>query len=331
MVIDEDKLKKSIKNKNIENFNKSGGVNMYLKDEEDDKIKKDEILEKIKGIDSKYIPDEYIPSEIQHLDLEEQEYIKPTNEEIEQQAIDSLKTYRDDELNKIDNKYGSKFTNISEDAEKALTEKSEDISAINEDYETTLRKTKNSSIKKGVSRSSIYENALKEIEGVKENNLDLTEQEYNKTINKLKNERDILESQKESALTSFDISYAMKLQSKISSLNSEIAKEQEKVLKYNKEIEKQEADYIKEQEKVAVEEKKKIEDKNSALQKLINQKGQTGVQRMKAEEKYNVFFDYLSNISKSDAINELKNDSVYKNDLGSYYNLLFAQMLKRKD
>ena len=263
--------------------------------------------------------------------MEEQELKEPTNEEIEQQAIDSLKTYRDNELSKIDEKYSLKFADISEDAEKALTEKNEDISNISEDYETALRKTKNASIKKGVSRSSIYENALKEIEGVKESNLDLIEQEYNKTINRLKNERDILESQKESALTSFDISYAMKLQNKISSLNAEIAKEQEKVLKYNKEIAKQEADYIKEQEKIEAEKQKKVADKNSALQKLIDQKGQAEVQRMKAEEKYNVFFDYLSNISKDDAINELKNDPIYKNDLGSYYNLLYAQILKRKD
>ena len=72
----------------------------------------------------------------------------------------------------------------------------------------------------------------------------------------MKNEREYFRKSKESALTSFDISYAMKLQNKISSLNAEIAKEQEKVLKYNKEIAKQEADYIKEQEKLRRKNKK---------------------------------------------------------------------------
>ncbi|MDD4110360.1 MAG: hypothetical protein PHS54_02275 [Clostridia bacterium] len=333
MVIDENELKESIHKKNVENFNKNGGINMYLKDEEDDEIKtkKDEVLEKIKEIDSKYVPEEYVPTEIELLELEKREFTAPTDEELENQAIESLKTYKENEIDKIDDKYSSKFIDISEDVEKTLNEKEGDISSINTDYETTLKKTKDSSVKKGVARSSIYENALREIEGEKESNLDTIEQEYNKVINSLKNERDILQSQKESALTSFDISYAVKLQSKIDSLNTEIAKEQEKVLKYNKDIEKQEADYIKEQEKLAAAEQKKVEEKNSALQKLIDKKGQTEIQRLKAEEKYNVFYDYLSSISKADAVDELKNDPVYKNDLGSYYNLLYAQMLKRKD
>jgi hypothetical protein len=334
MIFKQSELVEIINEKNIENFEKNGGINMYIyktsKDEEE-KSKKSAVLEKIKEIDSKYQIQEYTPAELETLGLEEMDFIAPTKEDVESQAINSLKDYKDNNLKSIDEKYETKFSSLSENALKVLEDKQEDEEKIDLNYEKSLQKTKNSNIKKGLAHSSIFENALKAIEEDKEVSKNIVEQEYLKKISKLENEKSILEQQKESALTSFDISYATKLQSKIANINSEIAKEKDKVLKYNQEIAKQEAAFQKEQEKSLASEQKKVDERNKALQDLINKKGQTEVSRMKAQEKYEIIYDYLSNLPKEEALKELENDKEYKNHLGSFYSLLYAQMMKRKD
>lgn len=334
MSVNEIEIIESIEQKNIENFKKNGGINMYIHnipEDKKEKSEKDAVLEKIKEINSKYVQQEYVPEEIKTLGLEEMDYDAPTSEEIERQAQESLKQYKDNEISSINLKYDTKFSNLSESAEKALLNKEDGEVYIDSGHDSSLRKAQNTNIKRGLAHSSIYENAVKAIEGEKINKLSEVEQEYNKTISKLENERSILEQQKEGALTSFDISYAVKLQNKISSISSQIAKEQDKILKYNQDIAKQEAAYKKEQETAIAAEQKKVDQKNKELQNLIDKKGITEVSKMKAQEKYDVILGYLSNMPRAEALNELENDSTYKNELGSYYNLLYAQMLKRKD
>ncbi len=333
MIFSEKELVDSINKKNIENFNNNGGINMYVYKVSEDKdlaSKKDAVLEKLKEIDSKYTQQDYIPKEKQTLGLEEMEFIQPTEDEIEKKAMESLSEYKSSQLSSIDDKYSSKFTDLNEKAQKALEENEEDIVSIDSKYDSSIKKTQNSNIEKGLSRSSIFNNALKEIENDKNDKVDEVDSEYKATINKLESERSILEQQKESALSSFDISYAVKLQNKIKNINSEIAKEQDKVLKYNQSVAKQESTYQKEQEELALAEQKEIAKKNKSLQDLINKNGEIGVSKLKAQEKYDIVYNYLSDLPKDQALKELQNEPAYKNQLGSYYTLLNALMLNRK-
>lgn len=333
MIYNESELIETINNKNIENFEKNGGIDMYVykTSKEEEKTLKDSVLEKLKEVDNKYEMEDYVAPELQTLELEDMEYTSPTDDEIHNKAIESLQNYKDSELLSLEDKYDAKFANVSESALKALENKEEDETDILSDYGSSLKKAKNSNIKRGLSHSSIMEKALKAIEGEKEVRQSEVEQEYVKKISKLENEKSILEQQKESALTSFDISYATKLQSKIASINSEIAKEQAAVEKYNQANEKQEEAYIKEQEKAIAAEQKTVDARNKALQNLIDKKGVTEVNRMKTQEKYEIVYNYLSSLSKVDALKELQSESTYKDTLGNFYTLLYAQISKRKD
>ena len=324
MIYKESEMIESITNKNIENFNKNGGVDMYVHKEDE----KEDILKKMEEVDKKYELKEYVAPELQSLGLEEMIYEAPSEEDIEQKAKDSLQLYKDNELQKLDTTYSSRFNNLEENVLKALDSKTDSEDKTLSDYKKALDRSKNTNIKRGLSRSSILENAIKEIEGAKESKLSDIELEYEKKINKLENERSILEQQRDSALTSFDISYATKLQNQIASINSEIAKEQAAVLKHNQDIAKQEEAHIKEQEKAIEEDQKAIDKKNQEIQSL----GQTQIEKIKAQEKYDILHSYLSNLSKANALSELEKESdTYKTALGSYYNLLYAQMLKRQE
>lgn len=336
MIYDESELIDAVREKNIENFNENGGINMYIykiseNELSDSASKKNSVLEKIKEINAKYSTEEFVPAEKTTLGLEEMEFVAPSSDDIKAQAAESLRSDRVSDREAINQKYSTKFVDLKDKAVAALENREEDVAAVESKHDAALKSAENSSIKQGISRSSIYDQVVKSIEGSRESGLNMVEQEYQKAISKLENEKSILEQQKESALTSFDISYAVKLENKIASLNKEIAKQQEAVVKYNNQIAEKEAAHQLAQEKAQTAEQERIWKKNKELLDLINKKGLTEVNKLKAQEKYDVVYNYLSQLSKAEALSELQNDRSYENELGSFYTLLYANMLNRKD
>lgn len=328
MIYRQEDLINSIEEKNLKNFEKNGGLKMYIYKEESEK---ESVLKKMKEIGSKYEPQDYVAPEIKSLGLEEAEYQTPLAEDIERLAEDSLKAYKENQLEAINSKYDVKLDNLSDSASSALEKKGLSEEDILASFSKITDKTINKNIKKGLAHSSIFENALKEVQSTKQKEINEVNFEYEKKMSKLENEKDILEQQKQNALTSFDISYATKLQSKIANINSEIAKEQAKIEKYNKDIASQEAAYRKEQEKEIAAEQKKIDDHNKALQKVLDKEGMIEINKRKSQEKYYIVNDYMLSLSKDKALEELNKDSTYKKELGSFYNLLYAQTLRRED
>lgn len=333
MIYNERELIDSIKEKNIENFNNNGGVNMYTYKMPStiSSADKEAVFEKFKEIDSKYSIEEYTPVERTSLGLEQKEYTAPTEDEILKEAENSLRSDRNSGLSSIDEKYSSKFSSLNDKAESALEDREDKVEDVNSDYNYSLRETKNSSIKQGIARSSIYNEALKAIEESKGEQLNSVQKEYEKNISKLESEKGILEQQKESALNGFDISYAVKLENKIANLNSAIAKEQESVLKYNNQVAEKEAAHQLTQEKAEITEKARVDKKNQELLELLSKKGVTEINRYKLQEKYNIALSYLMSIPKEDALKELQNDQSYEKQLSNYYPALYAKMLNREN
>ena len=212
----------------------------------------------------------------------------PHDDEIERLAVDSLNSYKDNQLESINSKYDVKLGNLDENILSASDKKDLGEEKIQFNFDKMADKVKNKNIKKGLAHSSIFENALREIEDSKQKEIESVNLEYEKKRSKLENEKNILEQQKQNALTSFDISYATKLQNKIANINAEIAKEEAKVIKYNKEVSAKEEAYKKEQEKEIAVEQKKVDEHNKNLQKILDANGMVEVNRQKTQEKYYV-------------------------------------------
>ena len=301
------------------------------KEKTDYEKEKEEVLNKLKEIDEKYSPEEFVPKEITSLGLEKKEFNAPSDDEILKDAQESLKAEKENDLNKIETNYNSKFSSLNNKVSNLEDEREDDLEEALSSYQSSLKSATNNSIKKGILRSSIYEQAVKAIESDKTNQIRDVEAEFNKEIEKLENERSILERQKENALESFDISYAVKLENKIAKISSEISKQQKEVEKYNEAIEKQEQENRELQEKANLEEQKRIEKHNQQLLDLQEKLGEVEFVKLKQKEKYDVVLDYMLSLPKEKAMEELKKDDSYEMLLGSYYPSLYVKISQRRD
>lgn len=321
--MDYNSIFEKIKEKNIKEFNKHGGYNMYTYKFSDDvdlnsASEKEGVISKLKEVDEKY---SFKSANITKPEIEKKEFVPVSDEEIFEKAENNLKEYKQNNLEKIEDKFSSKFASVEDEALKALTKNEEKQNDLEEKYETYTQKAINSNIKKGLADSSIFDEVLKQIEDTKQAEISKINSEFQKNIEKLESEKSILQSQKDSALSSFDISYALKLENEINSINSAIAKEQNEILKYNTKLEKEaEAEVQKRQKEIA--------NQNKQLQDLISKNGQTEVNKMKYKEKFNIVESYLNSLSKNEALRELE-DPFYENELGTYYAYMVAKTHNR--
>ena len=314
-------MNEKIKQKNIDDFNYYGGYNMYAYKFSSDfdaekKSEKENVLEELKKIDSKYSFSSGSEGG-DNLDYQKKEYTAPTEEEILKSAEKSLEEYKDSSIKKIQDKYNDGIKNVEEKEDDLAWEKANDQEEIKSDYAGYSKSAKNENIKRGLAHSSIFNEVLKEIDSGKESELKKIESEFTREISKLEGERSLLESQKQSALESFDISYAAKLTEEINKINSDISKKQEEVLKYNNKIEEE-----KEKHQQA------IQDKNNKLAEIVSKYGLTEINKMKYQDKYNIVKDYVSKLPKNQALQELQ-DPFYAKELGTFYASIVAETYSR--
>lgn len=320
------KINEKIKKQNINDFNYYGGYNMYAYKFSSDfdiekKSEKENVLEELKKVDGKYSFSDKSESDGE-LNYEKMEYTAPTKEKVFESAKNSLEEYKDSSIKKIQDKFESGMSEVEEKESDLNWEKTKDENEIKSDYASYAKDAKNENIKRGLAHSSIYSEVLKEIDQGKESELKKVENEFQREVLKLEGERSLLESQKQSALESFDISYAAKLTEEINKINSDISKKQEEVLKYNNKLQK-------EAEELKLKKEQAIQEKNNKLAELVSKYGLTEVNKMKYQEKYNIVKDYVEKLPRDQALRELQ-DPFYEKELGTFYASIVAETYSRE-
>ena len=279
-----------------------------------------EVFEKFNQIDDKY---NSLNNSKTNLDLKEISFEKPTENEIKEKAENNLYDYKDANVNSINEKYDNKINSIEEQREEVRNNKHESIANLEGKYKQIKEDVKNDAIKRGLARSSIIVNTLSELDSGMMKNLQELEIKANDKIATLSEQKNLLEQQKQNALNSFDITYAVKLQNEIDNINSNILKNEQEVIKYNNEIAKLQAKWDKEQEDGNF-------SKTSNLVELIGKYGTTVFDVLKQNEKYAVASEYLTKLNKDDALYEIQNNPQYKENLGvSGYNKLIKEIKNR--
>ena len=214
--------------------------------------------------------------------------------------------------------YSSKVNSIND----LQSTNKENLSAQKDSLKNTYQELKQNasedSIKRGLARSSIIVNVLEAFDQKMLDEYSNLDREYTQKFQELEEEKSLLENQKESALKSFDISYATKLNEKIEEINKEIAEKEKEVLEYNNKIAETEAEYKLNQQK-----------QNQELIDFIGKYGSTALNRVKEEEKYNRALSYFYTLDKDEALAELLNNDQYKVELGSYYSKLEQTLRNR--
>lgn len=296
------------------------GGRMYeykFSDGEGMKTSAEELKDKIKNIDDKYKLDLTFDSTKDDisLNLERQKYSRPSDEEIRKQAEDSLKSYEDKEQKGIENEYAAGNRKLDEESQKLGGNFESQSKKIEQTYENAKESNKNTFIRRGLSRSSIMQENLKNLDESKNAAQDTLAKELKQNLEKITIERDLLETQKQSALESFNIAYAVKLSEKINKLTESAKQAEDAVAKYNNQLEEKEKKFaLSQQEHNIKQDNQKLKDNKFVLD-YINEYGRVGLDWLIAKEKLTAAKDSIKGLSKEQALAQIERDG-YRDILG---------------
>lgn len=296
------------------------GGRMYeykFSDGEGMKTSAEELKDKIKNIDDKYKLDLTFDSTKDDisLNLERQKYLRPSDEEIRKQAEDSLKSYEDKEQKGIENEYAAGNRKLDEESQKLGGDFESQSKKIEQTYENAKESNKNTFIRRGLSRSSIMQENLKNLDESKNAAQDTLAKELKQNLEKITIERDLLETQKQSALESFNIAYAVKLSEKINKLTESAKQAEDAVAKYNNQLEEKEKKFaLSQQEHNIKQDNQKLKDNKFVLD-YINEYGRVGLDWLIAKEKLTAAKDSIKGLSKEQALAQIERDG-YRDILG---------------
>ena len=296
------------------------GGRMYeykFSDGEGMKTSAEELKDKIKNIDDKYKLDLTFDSTKDDisLNLERQKYSRPSDEEIRKQAEDSLKSYEDKEQKGIENEYAAGNRKLDEESQKLGGDFESQSKKIEQTYENAKESNKNTFIRRGLSRSSIMQENLKNLDESKNTAQDTLAKELKQNLEKITIERDLLETQKQSALESFNIAYAVKLSEKINKLTESAKQAEDAVAKYNNQLEEKEKKFaLSQQEHNIKQDNQKLKDNKFVLD-YINEYGRVGLDWLIAKEKLTAAKDSIKGLSKEQALAQIERDG-YRDILG---------------
>lgn len=281
------------------------------------KTSAEELKDKIKNIDDKYKLDLTFDSTKDDisLNLERQKYSRPSDEEIRKQAEDSLKSYEDKEQKGIENEYAAGNRKLDEESQKLGGDFESQSKKIEQTYENAKESNKNTFIRRGLSRSSIMQENLKNLDESKNVAQDTLAKELKQNLEKITIERDLLETQKQSALESFNIAYAVKLSEKINKLTESAKQAEDAVAKYNNQLEEKEKKFaLSQQEHNIKQDNQKLKDNKFVLD-YINEYGRVGLDWLIAKEKLTAAKDSIKGLSKEQALAQIERDG-YRDILG---------------
>lgn len=260
------------------------------------------LLEGFKQIDDKFSYD------TESLNLDKKTFTKPTDEQIKTQAENSLYDYKQSEISGIENNYDTKKANIDTQLQTTKSTGQTQKEEAKNLYSGLKKDASNDAVKRGLSRSSIVINILDAFDKNMIDEINKINQEISTKIDTLNNQKLLLDEQRQSALNSFDISYAVKLANKIDEINKNLKEEEQKVIEYNNQIAQKEAEY---------EAKRKQNTLDYA--EFIEKNGQESLNAIKQIEKYELAKDYLSTLSKDEALKELMYNTALGSELGASY------------
>lgn len=296
------------------------GGRMYeykFSDGEGMKTSAEELKDKIKNIDDKYKLDLTFDSTKDDisLNLERQKYSRPSDEDIRKQAEDSLKSYEDKEQKDIENEYAAGNRKLDEESQKLGGNFESQSKKIEQTYENAKESNKNTFIRRGLSRSSIMQENLKNLDESKNAAQDTLAKELKQNLEKITIERDLLETQKQSALESFNIAYAVKLSEKINKLTESAKQAEDAVAKYNNQLEEKEKKFaLSQQEHNIKQDNQKLKDNKFVLD-YINEYGRVGLDWLIAKEKLTAAKDSIKGLSREQALAQIERDG-YRDILG---------------
>ena len=152
--------------------------------------KSKDIFEQFYEVDNKY---NTLTNKTGELVLEKIDYTKPTQEEIEKNAKNSLENYKNASISNINSNFDEKSSNIDESIEEAKKKAESEKQGIVSAYSSAKESAKDDAIKRGLARSSIIVNTLSGYDTAMINTLNEKAKELSQKIDSFNAQKSALE------------------------------------------------------------------------------------------------------------------------------------------
>lgn len=254
----------------------------------------------------------------ENVSYERMEYDVLSDDEINENAKNSLKEYEnssikaiEDGIDGLNKKYESDKVTNTENYEKGKSE-------TQDAYEKARQTTSDDMLKRGLARSSIAVEKVSSLNKSEAEALAGQAEKYQNEINAIDSEINALESKRQDALNDFNIAYTVKLTNEINSLKAERNEKETAALKYNNSLaEKEYQEKIKkaEAESSLYTEALNQKTKENAIEKDVSSKAQNEIYR----QVYELLRANLEAMSIPEAKKAILENPIYKNNLSTAY------------
>ena len=202
---------------------------------------REKLLNGLKDIDNAFKITSVEPSGNSSIKLKN--YDTRTLEDIKEQAVALLNDYANSTKNSINEDYENQALSLTNQIEKESESKEKKKQEVASYIDNAKQSTSDDALKRGLARSSIVINQLNAFDNKQIEEFKKIDETIASNISKLEGEIELLNQKKQNALNNFDITYAVKLNEKISELSDEVQKYNDEVLEYNNKIAEQERSY----------------------------------------------------------------------------------------
>ena len=279
--------------------------------------KKGEIAEKLEGVENPLIPtksreeekldyylnliDRYSGKTIDELAKEKYEYEyqnpdKRTDTQLSAIAHANANAFKQEKQTALTQKTEEKVNDLEKDRAETIQDANEKVQKIETEHQNQVKQSKDGAIKKGLARSSIIANLLKQYESEALQKNDNVRKNESLQLKNINDQITTLEEGLKSALSALDMETAVKLNDELTRLKEERNKANEKVALNNAKVDKKIQEYANELIKT---------EEGKAIKELIENKGGKYMNNAKS-----ALIDYLNTLSKEEAYAELEREDL---------------------
>ena len=280
-----------------------------------------EIINDLKNIERDLSKDNYIDAP-ESLNLTKIDIPTKSEDELEALAKDSLNKKYGDKKTSTNDSFEKQIQNLISSKETLKDNASIKQNNINKIYDKGIKETESQMLKRGLARSSIVIGELSALEGDRANELAEILQDLETKLSSTEANISSLEKQKDDALASLDIEYAIELEEEISKVKDDYNKARNDAIEFNNNIDKLEAEY-----KLKLDEQKT--EKKKELNQLKDKYGTDYTAMLIKEKQFDYLKSYFSSLEPNYAFNLFLTNKEFQNILGDRYTEMYQYLRDR--
>ena len=256
------------------------------------------------------------------------EYEGDDADTIRQKTKEQFDKLLEDEKNKVGDSYKTKVDSVQSKIDDAQKQYDFDKKDVDSEYADFQKAIEQELVKKGLYRSSINKGSKDANESMKQKQIESLTNDLQLGLDKLNADIAKLQGEESVALQELDLSYAQKLKNQIDSLLAKRQNEIEKIDKYNNTLREKQSKYIADRAQAIENQLAQRKKDELSIKSMEDKYGYSGEKQKNYQQRYDLAYEYYSQLPKDVALQMLDENKDLQNYLGLYFGKLLSSIAK---